>query len=237
MAGFRWTDPELIFAILYPLLRVYSLSIPAGRGVTAMMPQDPQQPWRPDQPYCQGQQQQYPPPPYPPQGQPYGQPPRPPRRTGRKILIGIASAFALIIVIGIIGAAAGGGKTAPAAAQSSAPATTAAPAATHSSTPARAAAAPKVTYVVTGTPGADITYGPAGSSLSGHSPMRVTRKLGHALYYSIQAQLQGSGEVTVKILIGGKVISKAVASGGYNIAMAEISQNPLTGKWEDTQQS
>lgn len=204
-----------------------------------MMPQDPQQPWRPDQPYYQGQQQQYPPPPYLPQGQPYGQPPgqppRPPRRTGRKILIGIAIGIFAIIVISIA-ASPGSSKGTPAAAQSSAPAT-AAPAATHSSAKARPAAAPKVTYVVTGTPGADITYGPAGSSLSGHSPMRVTRKLGHALYYSIQAQLQGSGEVTVKILIGGKVISKAVASGGYNIAMAEISQNPLTGKWEDTQQS
>jgi len=210
-----------------------------------MMPQDPQQPWRQDQPYYQGQQQQYqqyPPPGYPPQGQPWGQPPgrppRPPRRTGRKILIGIASAFALIIVIGIISAAAGGGKAVPKTAQTpAAQAATAAPAATRSSAPARPAAGPKVTYVVTGTPGADVTYGPAGSSLSGHSPMRVTRKLGHALYYSIQAQLQGSGEVTVKILIGGKVISRAVASGGYNIAMAEISQNPLTGKWEDTQQS
>lgn len=216
-----------------------------------MNPQDPQQPWRQDQPppsqwpqqpqYPNNQQYQQQ---YPPQAQPGGQQPPPggqpgsgprrPRRTGRKILIGIAAGILAIIVISIA-ASAGGSKGTPAAAQSSAPATTAAPAATHSSTPARAVAAPKVTYVVTGTPGADITYGPAGSSLSGHSPMRVTRKLGHALYYSIQAQLQGGGEVTVKILIGSKVISKAVASGGYNIAMAEISQDPITGKWEDTQ--
>jgi hypothetical protein len=32
------------------------------------------------------------------------------------------------------------------------------------------------------------------------------------------------------------VISQGTASGGYNIAMAEISQDPLSGQWEDTDQ-
>jgi len=62
--------------------------------------------------------------------------------------------------------------------------------------------------------------------------MHVTQKLGDPAYYSLQAQLQGGGNVTVKILVDGKVISQGTASGGYNIAMAEISQDPLTGGWE-----
>jgi len=35
-------------------------------------------------------------------------------------------------------------------------------------------------------------------------------------------------------LINGKVISESDATGGYNIATAEISQDPLTGEWTDT---
>ena len=92
-----------------------------------------------------------------------------------------------------------------------------------------------ITYEVTGSP-ANVTYGPAGSSLSGTVPMKVTAKLGDPLYYSLQAQLQGGGSVTVKILVNGTVISQGTASGGYNIAMAEISQDPLSGQWTDTDQ-
>jgi hypothetical protein len=66
--------------------------------------------------------------------------------------------------------------------------------------------------------------------------MKVTQKLGSPVYYSLQAQLQGGGTVTVKILVNGTVTSKATATGGYNIATAEISRNPLTGQWTDTNQ-
>jgi hypothetical protein len=96
-----------------------------------------------------------------------------------------------------------------------------------------AAAAQTVTYEVTGSP-ADVTYGPAGSTLSGTVPMKVTAKLGDPIYYSLQAQLQGGGSVIVKILVNGIVISQGTASGGYNIATAEISQDPLSGQWTDT---
>ena len=44
------------------------------------------------------------------------------------------------------------------------------------------------------------------------------------------------GSVIVKILVNGKVVSQGTATGGYNIAMAEISQDPLTGGWADTNQ-
>ena len=96
-------------------------------------------------------------------------------------------------------------------------------------------AANTITYVVSGS-SADVTYGPAGSDASGTVPMNVSAPIGKnpAVYYAIDAQLNGGGTVTVEILVGGKVISHAMASGSYNIATAEIDQNPLTGQWEDT---
>jgi Protein of unknown function (DUF732) len=89
-----------------------------------------------------------------------------------------------------------------------------------------------VTYIVTGTSGADVTYGPAGSDYTGSVPMRVTRTLSDPSYYAISAQLQGGGQVSCEILVKGKVIASGSASGGYNIAQCEISQNPVTGQWE-----
>lgn len=177
----------------------------------------------------------YPPgqPPYPQQPsygqQPYAPPPQRPKKRHR-VLGGFLIGGGVLLAIIIIGAAAGGGSQgAPGAAASTA---VAAPAAATSS----AAAKPTVTYVVTGTRGgADVTFGPAGSSLSGRVPMRVTKRLGHADYYSIQAQLNGGGKVTVEIIVGGKVISKGTATGGYNIASAEIVQGLFSGKWEDVQ--
>jgi len=106
---------------------------------------------------------------------------------------------------------------------------------THAGPATSAAAAVKqsVTFVVTGSP-ADVTYGPAGTSVSGTVPMRITKPLGNPMYYSLQAQLQGSGQVTCKILVDGKIISQSVASGSYNIADCEISQDMLSGEWTDT---
>jgi len=91
----------------------------------------------------------------------------------------------------------------------------------------------KVTYVVTGTPGADVTYGPSGSDLNGSVPMSVSAPLRSPSYYAINAQLQGAGEVTCKLKVDGVTISRATAAGGYNIAGCEIGQNPTTGSWED----
>jgi len=92
-----------------------------------------------------------------------------------------------------------------------------------------------VTYVVTGTSGAQVTYGPEGSNFTGTVPMNVSAHIpgNPPLYYAIDAQLQGSGQVSCQILVGGKVISAASASGGFNIASCEIGQNPLTGQWEN----
>jgi hypothetical protein len=88
----------------------------------------------------------------------------------------------------------------------------------------------QVEYIVTGTPGADVQYGPSGSNLEGASPMDITQRLRHPQYYAISAQLQGSGEIRCELKIGGKVISRGQASGGYNIATCEASQG-LYGGW------
>jgi hypothetical protein len=114
-------------------------------------------------------------------------------------------------------------------------------AATATATGHRAAISPKPTptaarqtveFKVTGSQ-AVVTYGPAGSSVMGTVPLAVTQTLRDPSDYSVQAQLKGSGSVTAEILVNGKVVSRGTASGGYNIATAEISVNPLTGKWVD----
>jgi hypothetical protein len=97
----------------------------------------------------------------------------------------------------------------------------------------RARLADTVEYVVTGTPGADVTYGPAGSDITGSVPMNVIARLGDPAYYAINAQLQGGGTVSCKILVGGRVISSGTAEGGFNIASCEISQDSFSGSWQD----
>jgi hypothetical protein len=139
------------------------------------------------------------------------------------------SIIGAIVVIAIISAAAGGSKSggSPAAGAASA----AASPSPHPSAAATHAARQTVTYEVYGS-GANVTYGPAGSSLNGHVPMEVTRTLGNPQYYSITAQLNGGGAVTCKLRVDGKVISKSSATGGYNIASCEIDD--MGGSWENT---
>jgi hypothetical protein len=115
----------------------------------------------------------------------------------------------------------------PAAAATTAPAATATPSAAPTTT-----APETVTYIVTGTPGASVTYGPSGSDLSGSVPMTVTQPLGSPLYYAISAQLQGSGSIRCEIKVDGVTIANSVAEGGYNIAQCEISQDPVSGVWQ-----
>lgn len=214
---------------------------PYGQQQPQHPPQQPPQPqsqppqWRPEQynpdahyqraAFQRPPQQDWQQPQYPPPG--HRQPPRK-RNTGKIIAASIGGFFLLIIVIAI--AANGGGKPAPAGATGAAP-----PAASQ---PAAAPAVPtRLEYQVSGS-AANVTYGPAGSGLSAHTapgkPMDQVAVLGNALYYSLTAQLDGSGTVTCKILIGNKVISTAVASGAYQIAMCEISKDPLSGQWTAT---
>lgn len=185
----------------------------------------------------------------PPYGnQPNGTPPPyqpPPPKPKSKALgcfgIGCGGLVLIGIIGGIAAAVSGGGKSTTSSTVAAGPAAVTSAAAPAKAAPVKAApkAKPKpqtVTYVVTGTSGADVQYGTSGSNAQGHVPMKITKKLGHPLYYSISAQLQGSGHITCKIEINGKAISTATASGGYNIAMCETSQDPLSGDWTDTNQ-
>lgn len=152
----------------------------------------------------------------------------------RKILkwvaIGLAAFVALIIVVSVATAGHQSGSNGSAPSTQASTSSSAPVASPSTSAPARAH--PTITYIVTGSP-ADVTYGPAGSNYTGTVPMRITRPLGHASFYAISAQLNGGGAVTVEILVNGKAVSKAHASGSYDIANAEIVQNPITDQWED----
>jgi hypothetical protein len=90
-----------------------------------------------------------------------------------------------------------------------------------------------ITYIVRGTAGAQVTYGPAGSDFNGNVPMRVTRRLGDPEYYAINAQLQGGGSVSCSIEVDGILLSAGSASGGYDIANCEIGQDPITSLWQN----
>ena len=204
-------------------------------------PPQQQAPWGPQQaPQGQWQQQwQQPPPGFPPPGPP-GAPPRNPaprkKGNGGKIAGGIIGGLVLVFVI-IAVASHGSTPASSAPVATGAPATSAAaaPAAPAPATNAAAGAASTITYVVTGSSSAQVTYGPAGSNYTGSSPMRktVTIPASVPIYYSIDAQLQGSGSVTCEILVGSTVVSKGSASGGYQIASCEISQDPFSGQWQD----
>jgi hypothetical protein len=161
--------------------------------------------------------------------------------------LGCLGAIGVVVIIGIATAVAGGGKSSSINAAVPAP-TTAGPAATTAA-PARAAAAPatkapveqaaatsaaptpdQVVFKCTGTTdgnGIDITYGPEGSDYSASSlPFSKTMTLdSSAQYYDVQAQLQGGGEVTCSTTVdwsGGPTVNQGTASGGYNIADAEV---------------
>lgn len=171
-------------------------------------------------------------------GYPY--PPMPPRpvkksHTLRTVLLTLLAGFGALIVLGIaVGVAGGPASTAPATAVPPAP-----PAVTPS--PSRAAQ-PTVTYVVTGSaPAGDlpanVTYGPAGSDANGTVPLNVSQPIpaSEPDYYSLTVQLSDAGgSVTCQILVDGKVVDQQTASGAYQIANCEISQDPFSGKWEST---
>lgn len=166
----------------------------------------------------------------------YHQTPSQPKKPS-KITMGCGGCA--IVFIGLIAVGAVADST-----QNSSPSTVSQPATsttTQSAAPATKTAptqqADTITYIVTGTSMADVQYGPSGSSLQGSVPLHVTKPLGNPSYYSITAQLQGGGSVSCALEVDGKIISQSTATGGYNIASCEISQDPFSGKWTDTNSS
>ncbi|MCW2869307.1 MAG: transrane transport protein [Streptomyces oryziradicis] len=88
-----------------------------------------------------------------------------------------------------------------------------------------------ITYVLSGSGAPEVTYGPSRSDIKGSLPMHVANPMGGADSYSITAQLQGGGDVTCQIEVDGKVISRATATGGHNIVMCQIEQDPIRNEW------
>jgi hypothetical protein len=204
---------------------------PVQRYPQGPQPQPAFQPAYPSR--AQPPRAQYPPPqpawqPNPQQQRAAAGPPLPPQypRKSRKGLafLGCGGLGALVVLIVVVVSSSSPSSSSPPASSQQQPA--AAPA------QAPPPASQTVTYVVTGS-AADVTYGPAGSSLTGTVPMRLTKPLGTPLYYSVQAQLQGAGSVSCQILVDGTAISSSTATGGYNIAQCEIGQDPLSGQWQD----
>jgi hypothetical protein len=186
-----------------------------------------------------------------PQLPPYGpyqyQPPPRKRRTGRKILLGFLAFAGVILIVGVIAAVAGGGKTPAGSTSISTPAVT--PAAAQ---PAATSAAPKsptrVRFVVTGSApgGADITYGSNSDNRNAPGslgplgtgapvPWRGSVAFdGSALYYSVTAQLDSAGDVTCKIVVTGPgdaplTVASGHASGQYSICSAQAAPNDPSG--------
>lgn len=198
----------------------------------------------PGQPY--GQQQPFPQQPFPQQPQPPGKPPRTGRRNGCIAVVAI-----VLLGIGAIGVivAALGGSSKPKHPAAVAP-TTAAPV----STPTSHAPAPptKVEFVVTGSApsGADITYGSDSDNrtVSGHLgvlgtgaavPWHGSVKFdGSALYYVVNAQLDGGGNIKCKIVVTGPgdqplTVATGHASGGYSICSAQAAPTDSSGlSWQ-----
>ena len=159
-----------------------------------------------------------------------------------------------LIIVGGIAAAAGGTHAAPPSVSASARAAAAASAAA-----AGAAAAPppasspgpapptKVEFIVSGSApdGIDITYGPSGTNLSGPSVLNGTATMTmtfdpSADFYALNAQLQGDGSVTCKIVATGPgdqplAVSSGAASGGYNICSAQAAPSNNGLDWQNEQ--
>jgi hypothetical protein len=95
-----------------------------------------------------------------------------------------------------------------------------------------------VTYECSGNApaGIDITYGASGSNVQATSlPFSHTDPLDpNAMYVVVTAQLQGSGQVTCTTTVtvfGAPLTQTATASGGYNIASAQICST-FSGGWD-----
>jgi hypothetical protein len=99
---------------------------------------------------------------------------------------------------------------------------------------------PKVVFKVWGTAPAgalgplDITYGSDSDTRKGtfkNGKFEATLPLNDdALYFTVMAQLQGSGDINCSVTVDGET-KKAHASGGYNICNAQANSG-LLGGWD-----
>jgi hypothetical protein len=151
------------------------------------------------------------------------------RRPGgrHRVRNGMLVGLGLLIVIVGVGTGLAGAKLPSSLSRSRAASGTAGAAATPDSGSGRT-----LTYRVTGTPGAAVTYGPPGGPRTSRSPLHATTTLGRAPYYFITARPPARGSVMCEIIIGSTVISKSAASGRHGVASCQISRDPLSGQWQ-----
>jgi hypothetical protein len=180
---------------------------------------------------------------------PYGAPPqRPKRKTGKILFLSIGGFIVLILVIAVATSAGHSSSSTPGTSNSAAAGGNQAvsqPTAQAPTTPTPTTPSPTqstVEYIVTGNaPSGDIdptvTYGPDGSDTSGAVPLDVSRPIPSNApdYYAITVQLSDAGgNVTCEIKVNGQVIDQESAQGAYQIANCEISQDPFSGQWQNT---
>jgi hypothetical protein len=179
-----------------------------------------------------------------------------PRR--HKILTTLAGIAVLGTALGIVGGTTGGGQP---SGQRALPVLTPNPTGSQPnpdvSTPAYTpAAAPvlhvtRVHFIVTGTGDPSITYGSDADNRDGGGtagfmgdgnalPWRASMRFrGDAQYYSMDAQLEGSGNIHCKIVVTGPgvqtlTVSSGHASGGYSICSVQAAPSDSRGSsWQN----
>jgi hypothetical protein len=207
-----------------------------------MSNQQPQHPgWAgPQQPYGQAPHGQ----------QPYGQPPfqpQPPKKgpgAGKVVGLGCLGLVGVAVVLGIAAAAVSGSGSNDSSSSASKSTSTTTPGnktAAGAKGDSKKASAPKtVVFKVWGTApagalgGLDINYGSdsdtrKGVFKDGKFEATLPLKKG-AMYYTLNAQLQGSGDINCSVTVDGQTKS-GHASGGYNICDAQLSSD-FTGGWQ-----
>ncbi|MFJ6899989.1 hypothetical protein [Streptomyces hokutonensis] len=170
-------------------------------------------------------------PPYPPQQRP--QPPK--KRSAGKIAgFGCLGIVGLFVVVAVVGGGSNSKSPAP-----SGKSPDKAAAATEKNETKSDATDDKVVFKVWGTApagalgGLDIGYGSDSDTRKGtfddgrfEATLTLDKK---AMYYNVNAQLQGSGDINCSVTVDGKT-KKGHASGGYNICDAQLSSD-FTGGW------
>ncbi|MFJ8489484.1 hypothetical protein ACIRBZ_14125 [Streptomyces sp. NPDC094038] len=186
--------------------------------------------------------------------QPYGQPPflpQPPKKrpgAGKAIGLGCLGLVGVAVVLGIAGAVvggsgsndSGGGAAKSTSTTTAGNGTAADDSKADSKADSKKAGSPKtVVFKVWGTApagvlgGLDITYGSdsdtrKGAFRNGRFEATLPQNKG-AVYFTLNAQLQGSGDVNCSVTVDGQTKS-GHASGGYNICDAQLTSD-FTGGW------
>jgi hypothetical protein len=170
-----------------------------------------------------------------------------------KIITSLGVLAGVFALAGVAAGVSGGGSTPQPGQHQAQPAATA-----STPTAAPAAATPelhvtRVHFIVTGTGNPSITYGSDSDNRDGGGTLGILgdgnqlpwkasmRFRGDAQYYSMDAQLEGGGDIHCKIVVTGPgikalTVSSGHASGGSNICSVQAAPNdPRGSSWQNEQ--